>query len=316
MVLVDSCGRPLLNLRIAITSQCNLTCVYCHKEGEEIGSCSKGIASEMKLNEIIKIARISVKLGISRIKITGGEPLVRSDVCEIIQGIAAIPELKDLSMATNGALLKSKAKELKECGLKRVNISLPTLDPITYSRLTNGKIENVLGGIKSAIDSGLNPVKINMVILKNINVTDIPEMINFAKRTGAILQLIELDPINVNEQYYSVFHRFLDDQEKILKKEAIKVDTRPYMHNRRIYRLQDVTVEVVHPIENREFCMHCTRLRVTSSGKLKPCLMKNDNTINIIEPLRKGASDTELERLFLRANQIRVPYNKESLTEV
>jgi cyclic pyranopterin phosphate synthase len=310
MVLVDSCGRPLLNLKIAITSRCNLSCVYCHKEGEEIGSCSKGITDEMKLDEIIRIAKISVRLGISRIKITGGEPLVRSDVCEIIRGIASIPRLKDLSMATNGSLLKLKAKDLKDCGLKRVNISLPTLNSIVYNNLTNGKIENVLSGVKAAIAAGLNPVKLNMVVLRNTNVKDIPEMISFARKTGAILQLIELDPINVNEKYYSAYHRFLDDQEEILKKEAIKVETRPFMHNRRIYRLEKATVEVVHPIENREFCMHCTRLRVTSDGNLKPCLMKNDNTISVIEPLRMGATDKELESLFIRTNQIRVPYNK------
>lgn len=310
MVLVDKCGRPLLNLRVAITSQCNLSCVYCHKEGEEIGSCSKGNTDEMAVNEIVRIAEIAVELGISRIKITGGEPLVRSDVCEIIQGISIIPKVKDLSMATNGTFLDKKAKELKECGLKRLNISLPTLDPKIYSKLTKGKIDNVLSGIKAAMQSGLSPVKINMVILKNINEENIPEMIEYAAQTGAILQLIELDPINVNKQYYSDFHRFLDDVEKNLRKKAIKVKTRPFMQNRRIYRLKNVTVEVVHPIENREFCMHCTRLRVTSTGNLKPCLMKNDNVINIIKPLRKGASDEELKSLFLKANEYRIPYNK------
>ncbi len=310
MVLIDSCGRPLLNLRIAITSRCNLECVYCHKEGEEIGSCSKGIKDEMELDEIIRIAKISVRLGISRIKITGGEPLVRDDVCEIINRISKIHGLKDLSIATNGILLKNKAKELKESGLKRVNISLPTLNPQIYNELTTGKIENVMIGIKAAIAAGLNPVKLNMVVLNGINVKDIPNMVEYARKTGAILQLIELDPINVNKQYYSDYHKVLDDQEESLKKQAFKIDTRRFMHNRKIYRLQNVTVEVVHPIENSEFCMHCTRLRVTSDGKLKPCLMKNDNIINIIAPLRKGATDKELERLFLRANQIRIPYNK------
>lgn len=312
MILIDNCGRPLLNLRISITSKCNLSCDYCHKEGEEIGSCSKGKANELSVNEIVRIAEISVKLGITRIKITGGEPLVRTDIFEIIQGISNIPRLKDLSMATNGTLLYNKAKELKESGLKRVNISLPTLDPIMYKKLTNGEINPVLDGINSAIESKLNPVKLNMVILKNINEQNIPEMIEYAAQTGTILQLIELDPINVNKQYYSDFHRILDDQEKKLGKKAIKVETRPYMHNRKIYRLENVTVEVVHPIENSEFCMHCTRLRVTSSGNLKPCLMKNDNIINIIKPLRNGASDKELESLFVKANEIRAPFYKEN----
>ncbi|NHJ86695.1 GTP 3',8-cyclase MoaA [Candidatus Bathyarchaeota archaeon] len=310
MVLIDNFNRPLLNLRISITSRCNLSCDYCHKEGEEIGSCSRGKANEMKSDEIIRIAKIAVKLGISRIKVTGGEPLIRNDICKIIHGIAVIPGIKDLSMATNGILLELKAKLLKDRGLRRVNISLPTLDPKIYNKLTNGKIENALNGVKSAIAAGLNPVKINMVVLKNTNVKDIPSMIAFAKKTGSILQLIELDPINVNKQYYSTFHEYLDDQEEYLKKEAIKIEKRPYMHNRRIYHLQNVTVEVVHPIENREFCLHCTRLRVTSSGKLKPCLMKNNNTINIIDPLRNGASDKELESLFLSANENRVPFNK------
>ncbi|MBK5133717.1 GTP 3',8-cyclase MoaA, partial [Candidatus Bathyarchaeota archaeon] len=127
-----------------------------------------------------------------------------------------------------------------------------------------------------------------------------------------ILQLIELDPINVNKQYYYDYHKFLDEQEEFLEKKAFKIETRRFMHNRKIYRLQGVTVEVVHPIENSDFCMHCTRLRVTSDGKLKPCLMKNDNTVNILGPLRNGASDQELKELFLEANQMRFPYNKEN----
>ena len=265
----------------------------------------------MSVREIVRIARISVKLGINRIKITGGEPLIRDDICDIIQGISIIHQLKDLSMATNGTLLYKKAKELKECGLKRVNISLPTRDPITYKKLTNGNIDYVLDGINSAIKSGLNPVKLNMVILRNVNEQNISDMIEFATQTGAILQLIELDPINVNKQYYSDFHLFLDDQEEYLRKKAIKIEKRPFMHNRKIYRLKNVTIEVVHPIENSEFCMHCTRLRVTSSGNLKPCLMKNDNIINMIDPLRNGVSDKELERLFIKANKVRIPFYKE-----
>lgn len=312
MVLIDKCGRPLLNLRIAITSKCNLSCAYCHKEGEEISSCSKGKNDEMSVEEIVRIAKIAISLGITKIKITGGEPLVRNDICDIIQGIANIPQLKDLSMTTNGTLLLKKAQELKNSGLKRVNISLPTLNPSIYKKLTNGKIDTVLAGISSSVKSGLNPVKLNMVILKNVNEQNIPEMIEYAAQTGVILQLIELDPINVNEQYYSDFHRFLDDLEADLKKSAIKVETRPFMHNRKIYRLKNVTIEVVHPIENSEFCMHCTRLRVTSNGNLKPCLMKNDNMINIIKPLRKGVSDKELKRLFMKANEIRIPFYKEN----
>jgi cyclic pyranopterin phosphate synthase len=133
---------------------------------------------------------------------------------------------------------------------------------------------------------------------------------DFARQTGIILQLIELDPVNVNSDYFSVYHTFLDDYEEMLRQKALKVETRRFMHNRRIYHLPDVTVEVVHPTENGEFCAHCTRLRVTSDGKLKTCLMRNDNLVDILTPMRKGANDEELKALFMRANQLREPYNK------
>jgi cyclic pyranopterin phosphate synthase len=308
MVLTDNWGRPLLNLRISITQRCNLRCDYCHREGEDC--CARGTAEEMTGDEIARIARVAVGLDISRIKLTGGEPLMRKDLCEIVKSIAAIPSLKDLSLTTNGALLGFQAQELRTCGLRRVNISLPTLKVDVYHKLTDGRIENVLEGVKAAVAAGLYPVKLNMVILNGVNVDAVPEMMEFARQTGTILQLIELDPVNVDYSYFSVYHKFLDEHEEILRQKAVKIETRRFMHNRRIYHLPDVTVEVVHPTENGEFCAHCTRLRVTSDGKLKTCLMRNDNLVDILTPMRQGASDKELKALFMRANQLREPYNK------
>jgi cyclic pyranopterin phosphate synthase len=310
MVLIDSCGRPLLNLRISITQRCNLRCDYCHKEGEEIASCSRGTAEEMTVDEIVRISRIAVGLGIARIKLTGGEPLMRKDLCQIVKGIAAIPGLKDLSITTNGTMLGFQAQELHACGLKRVNISLPTLDPDVYHKLTSGKLENAIEGVKASVTAGFNPVKLNMVILTGVNVDAVNEMMDFARQTGTILQLIELDPVNVNDSYFSVYHKFLDDHELMLRQKSVEVETRRLMHNRHIYHLPDVTVEVVHPIENGEFCAHCTRLRVTSDGKLKTCLMRNDNLVDVLTPIRQGASDEEIEALFIKTNKLREPYNK------
>jgi cyclic pyranopterin phosphate synthase len=310
MVLTDNCGRPLLNLRISITQRCNLRCDYCHKEGEEIAACSKGTAEEMTVEEIVRIARIAVSLGIDRIKLTGGEPLMRKDLCEIVKGIAAIPDLKDLSMTTNGTMLGFQAQELRACGLRRLNISLPTLNAETYNKLTEGRIENALEGVKAAVAAGFYPVKLNMLILNGVNGEAVPEMMEFARQTGTILQLIELDPVNVDGAYFSAYHKFLDEHEEMLRQKAVKIETRRFMHNRHIYHLPDVTVEVVHPIENRDFCMHCTRLRVTSDGKLKPCLMRNDNVVDVLTPMRRGASDEKLKELFMLVNQRREPYNK------
>jgi cyclic pyranopterin phosphate synthase len=308
MVLSDNCGRPLLNLRIAITQRCNLRCDYCHKEGEI--ACTRGSAEEMPVDEIVRIANIAVSLGISRIKLTGGEPLMRKDLCEIIKGISAISDLKDLSMTTNGTMLGFQAQELNACGLRRVNISLPTLNSETFSKLTEGRLEDTLEGVKAAVAAGFCPVKLNMVVLNGVNVEAVPEMMDFARQTGTVLQLIELDPVNVEDAYYRVYHKFLDEYEEMLRQKAVNVETRRFMQNRRIYHLPDVTVEVVHPIENREFCLHCTRLRVTSDGKLKPCLMRNDNLVDLLTPMRRGANDEELKALFTLANQQREPYNK------
>jgi cyclic pyranopterin phosphate synthase len=278
-------------------------------EGEE--KPTENFAEEMTVDEIVRIVRIAVGLGISKVKLTGGEPLMRKDVVEIVKGIAAIPGLSDLSMTTNGTMLASLAKELHANGLKRVNISLPTLNGEVYNKLTGGRLGDVLEGVDAAVEVGLYPVKLNMLILKGVNDDAVPEMITFARETGTILQLIELEPINISSAYYSANHKSLDEYEKLLKQKAVKVETRQYMQSRRIYYLPNVTVEVVHPIENTDFCIRCTRLRVTSDGKLKPCLMRNDNLVDILTPMRNGTKDQELMELFKLTNQKRRPYNKE-----
>jgi cyclic pyranopterin phosphate synthase len=264
----------------------------------------------MTVNEIVHLVRTAVKLGVSRVKLTGGEPLSRKDIVEIVGGISAIPGLADLSATTNGTMLASVAKELRANGLKRVNISLPTLDGEVYNKLTGGRVKDALEGVKAAVEVGFYPVKLNMLVLKGVNDNAIPEMIEFARRTGAVLQLIELEPLNVSEAYYSMHHRSLDEYEDMLKQEAVEVETRRYMQSRRIYHLPEVTVEIVHPVENTDFCKHCTRMRVTSDGKLKPCLMKNDDLVDALALLRNGADDSELIELFKLANLKRQPYNK------
>lgn len=308
MVLLDGYGRPLLNLRIAVTRRCNLRCEYCHMEGEQK---SADVASkEMSAGEIARIVRIAVGLDITKVKLTGGEPLTRRDILGVIEGIASVPGLTDLSMTTNGALLAPVAKRLHASGLKRVNISLPTLNAEKYKELTGGKVEDALEGIKVAVEAGFSPVKLNVLILRCVNDYDFSQMLNFARETGTILQLIELEPVNISVAYYEANHKALDEYENILRQKARRIETRQFMQNRRIYYMPDVKVEVIHPTENAEFCMHCTRLRVTSDGKLKTCLMKNDNLTDILTPMRNGATDQELVALFKLANQKRQPYNE------
>jgi cyclic pyranopterin phosphate synthase len=308
MVLTDTCGRPLLNLRVALTKRCNLHCSYCHGEGEERET--EHFNEEMTSEEITRITRIAVGLGISRVKLTGGEPLMRKDILEIVSRLSAIPGLADLSMTTNGVLLEALADELRENGLKRVNISLPTLDGKIFNELTGGNINDVIDGVNAAVQARLCPVKLNVVILRGVNDEAVPDMIEFAEKTGTVLQLIELEPLNMNDSFYSLNHQSLDPYEKALRQKALTVDTRRFMQNRHVYHLPSVTVETVRPIENTQFCLRCSRLRITSDGKLKPCLMRNDNLVDFITPLRKGASEAELTKLFIKANENREPFNK------
>ncbi|MFB0501892.1 MAG: GTP 3',8-cyclase MoaA [Candidatus Bathyarchaeia archaeon] len=301
----DDHGRPVLNLRVSVTQRCNLRCPYCHREGEVANP-----STEMTKDEIVRIVGVAVGLGISRVKLTGGEPLLRSDISDIVKGIAGLRGLRDLSMTTNGTSLASRAKGLREGGLNRVNISIPSLDAEKYRALMGGNLRDVLRGIRAAVDAELFPVKLNMLVLRNVNDHEIPKMISFAERTSTILQLIELEPLNITASYYKRYHYALDAVEEELKKQARRVVTRGDMQNRRVYFLPRVKIEVVPPIENTEFCLCCTRLRVTSDGWLKPCLMRNDNLVNVLTPLRNGADDEELGRLFLEAVKRREPYYK------
>jgi len=305
-MLFDNCGRPTLNLRISLTQKCNLNCVYCHREGQTVSSASV----EMATDEVVRIARIAVSLGISRIKLTGGEPLLRPDILDIVKSIAELRGLLDLSMTTNGSHLASLARPLRSAGLKRVNVNLPSLDEKTYGVLNNGNLREVLDGVQVAVKAGLYPVKLNMLVLKGINETEIPRMISFARHTETILQLIELEPVNVDDMFFSRYFYSLEDVEGDLRKQALEVKTRGDMQNRHIYFLPKVKVEVVHPIENTEFCVRCTRLRVTSDGKLKPCLMRDDNLVDVLTPMRKGVEDKEIKQLFVMAVKRREPYYK------
>lgn len=292
-MLTDHYGRTVTSLRVSITKKCNLNCIYCHEEGE------KDSDREMSLDTIIKIVKSATGFGIKKVKFTGGEPLMRSDFEDII---AALPELKNVSATTNGVLLSGRAASLADSGLDRVNISLPSLNREHYKSITGSyTLPKVLEGIDAAIDAGLTPVKLNMVLLKGINELEIDDAIRFAAKYdgNVILQLIEaLNFKNIGQLMVDI-----DSIEKMLESKATRTKERQ-MHRRKKYFLDGVEVELVRPIDNSKFCANCNRLRVTSSGKLKTCLMRNDNLIDIDE----GATPEEIKQKLIRAVEIREPY--------
>ncbi|MDI6897325.1 GTP 3',8-cyclase MoaA [Methanocella conradii] len=291
--LVDPYGRKVSSLRISLTQRCNLKCIYCHAEGE------RGFGDEITVDEVARLVRIASKYGVDRVKLTGGEPLLRKDLEDILM---ALPPLKDVSLTTNGTLLAGRAQRLKESGLNRVNISLDSLDGERFDSITRrkGKLESVLEGIEAAIDARLTPVKLNMVYLKGINEDEVERMMGFIRGRPLILQVIELMDFN------GAFERHADVSalERSLKAMADRCVYRE-MHRRAKYFIQGAEVEVVRPIDNSEFCMNCNRLRVTSDFKLKPCLLRNDNLVDM-----RGLSDEELENALKRAVSIREPFFK------
>jgi len=304
-MVVDRFGRPVTSVRISLTQRCNLACVYCHREGEEEAG------EEMTVEEIGRIVEAAASLGISKVKLTGGEPLLREDILDIVSTISSTPGVEEVSMTTNGVLLRDMAVELREAGLVRVNVGLPSLREDAYRRICGrGSPDVVVEGVKAAVESGLNPVKVNMVVLKGLNESEVWEMLRFTSTVGAVLQLIELEyvPGSVDPGVYRELHAPMEPIEEELGRRALEVYVRGDMHNRRRYKLPEGEVEVVKPMHNREFCMHCRRIRVTSDGKLKPCLMRNDNLVDLLGPLRSGAGLGELRRLFKKAISLREPY--------
>lgn len=288
--LVDAYGRKLTGLRMALTPRCNLNCIYCHHEGDLV---SQG---EISAETAVAIARAAAELGMRTLKLTGGEPLMRTDLEDLI---ARMPEGLNISLTTNGTLLAGRAIALAEAGLERVNVSLDSLKPEVYRNITGcrrGDLQRVIDGIAAAQEAGLEPIKLNVVVLRE-NEREIPDLIEFSRQRGLILQLIELLDLKDHNMSGDI-----ERIEKSLQEQAIRVRTRE-LHRRRKYFLDGAEVEVVRPMDNTEFCANCTRLRVTSDGQIKPCLLRCDNLVPV------NTLDSEQIKALLReANARRKPY--------
>ncbi|MHA1917637.1 MAG: GTP 3',8-cyclase MoaA [Candidatus Ranarchaeia archaeon] len=305
----DPFGREIYDLRISVTQRCNQFCIYCHREGQDDVNLIEMTPDEMK-----KITEAAVAVGVKKIKITGGEPLVRKDIVEIVEKISKVQGIQEISMTTNGTLLKDKVAELKEAGLKRVNISLDSLNEKIYSKITKTNFFNkVIKGFFAARKANLTPIKLNMVYLNELNTGELDRVIDFATKNGAIVQIIELVSTTGCEtkSFYQQYHQSLDQLEEKLEKISKKVEVRN-MHSRKKYYLpNNAIIELVGPMHNSTFCNSCHRLRVTSDGKIKPCLLRNDNLVDILTPLRSGASSETLIKLFEEAIGLRAPYFKD-----
>lgn len=304
-VVKDKYERPILSLRITITNRCNENCIYCHHDGMVSSK------DEMTPDEIYKICKIAKKIGVRKIRLSGGDPLVRKDIVEIVEKIASL-DFKDISLTTNGVLLEKYAKDLKDAGLDRINVSLDTLNPDTYKFVTRmDYLNEAKTGILNAVEVGLYPVKINMVIMKNINQNEVKDMFEFCRENNMVLQLIELiESENCDEDKFNAeYHYPLDSIENKLSDMADDVRERKFMQGRKKYYINDGEIEIVRPVDNSKFCANCSRLRITPDGKIKPCLLRNDNLVELISHIRNGESEEKLEEIFIRGIDKREPFN-------
>ncbi len=259
--MMDAAGRKVDHLRISLTSRCNLDCFYCHKEGNQ------DIGDEMSFQQVCYTLREAEKAGIRSIKFTGGEPLLRSDIIDII-GYACSLGFEDIGLTTNGTLLDRYADVLYDAGLRRVNIGCDSLAGILPKNT-----EKLEKGIIAAKSTGLG-VKLNMVVLNGINDKQVDGMIGFCTTHSINLQLIEL--IECENGYERYFYS-LEDWENMLSKRADKVVVRDMQRRKRFF-LGDIFIETVRP--RKEFCKGCNKIRITADGRIRPCLMKSTGIID------------------------------------
>jgi cyclic pyranopterin phosphate synthase len=305
--IIDRFGRPFTIMRISVTHDCNFKCFFCHMEGEDPYS-----RQYLTPEEIGIVAEAASRLGVKRFKITGGEPTLRRDLPDIIREIKLRAGAEDISMTTNGVLLENLAKKLRDSGLDRINISLHTLDDNKFYMITGTRmLSRVLRGIDAAIDAGYRQIKINMVILKNVNEEDVWRLIEIVRERKLVLQLIELHPVGEGRKIFSKYHTFLDELENKLMNVA-RMRIRKELHNRPVYYLEGGgAIEIVRPVRNPLFCAACTRIRLTADGYLKPCLVRSDNLVPIKDILRmnisRGRKVELLVEALLEANSRREP---------
>ena len=295
--ILDSFGRSINYLRISVTDRCNLRCLYCMPpEGVPQMPHSEILSYE----EVRTVVQAAAELGITKIRLTGGESLVRAELPKLIKMLSQIEGIQELSLTTNGTFLKKHALELKQAGLSRVNVSLDTLKADKFRYITRlGKLKDVLEGIEAAKEAGLHPVKINTVVMRGINEDEILDFTRMTYEDGWHVRFIELMPF----KRVADFVPFIELRRHIsllgkLKPCASTTGNGPAMY----YRLAGArgTIGFISPLTELSFCSRCNRMRLTPDGKLRPCLLEEDE-IDLKMPLRNNASMEELKSLILKA---------------
>jgi GTP 3',8-cyclase len=300
MVLTDKFGRAISDLRISITDRCNYKCVYCRTGNDG------ALYPDLPISDYLRMARVLAGLGIKKVRITGGEPLLRKGVVNFVHELAKLQssdgEPLDLAITTNGHLLAEMAQPLKEAGLHRITVSMDAVDPVRFARITRVRdgYDNVLAGIRAARRAGLDPVKVNCVLMRGFNEDQIIPFGMFAREEGVIVRFIEFMPLGEDRVWSPEVVVTLDE---IVSRMAEYRPLHEIQHARsetaRRYQFDDGVGEIgiIAPVSH-PFCGHCSRIRITSDGKIRTCLFSIWDH-DLYGVMRRGASDEEMAE-FIR----------------
>lgn len=299
---VDSFGRSIDYLRISITDRCNERCLYCMPEGYR-GWAQR--PDHLTTAEILELVRVAAGLGFRKFRLTGGEPLVRTDVVDLARGLAAVPGVEVIGLSTNGTRLAGLARPLRAAGVRTVNISLDALDPARYRRITGGNVADVLAGIRAAVAAGFERVKLNVVLLRGLNEAEWWPLVCFGAEHGLPVRFIELMPVSradvLNEAHFVPVTEVmaqLGARDRLVPQPDPRLGHGPAKY----YRLErtGALVGFIGALTNRHFCETCNRVRLTADGKIRPCLGRHGE-VDLRQALRRHASEAELAALLRRA---------------
>jgi len=313
--LVDGMGRTIVNLRISVTDRCNFRCTYCMPaDNVEFMPRDKLLTFE----EITRIARIGAGMGIKRLRLTGGEPLMRKDLPTLISMLTQIEGIDDVAMTTNAFFLKEHAKALKEAGLKRLNISLDALDPEKFRDVNRRDcLKEVLEGMRVSAEVGFKSIKVNAVAMKNFSETEIMRLIEMGRSDGFEIRFIEFMPLDSDQMWERdkvLFgHEILDIIRK--KYELIPIENSLEIGPASEYNFADGKgrIGIITAVSN-PFCDHCNRIRMTANGKLRTCLFSTDET-DLKELIRGNASDEDIVKAIKDAVLVKEPGHKINLDD-
>ncbi|MCS5591716.1 MAG: GTP 3',8-cyclase MoaA [Gammaproteobacteria bacterium] len=301
--LIDPFNRQITYLRVSVTDHCNYRCHYCRDEDHQTHTRRTEILS---FEEIVKIVRLFAELGVTKVRLTGGEPLLRKDILDLTKMLGQIPGLADIPLSTNAHLLPGKAKELKEHGINRLNISLDTLDPQRHKDITRGgDLETVINGIDKAIEVGMKPIKLNMVVMKGINEDEIEAMVEFAIGRSLDIRFIETMPIGLAgieavDRHYSeaeILSRIQKRYGNKLIAKAPKQTDGPA--KALLIEGTNTHVATISAVSNH-FCGTCNRVRLTAKGDLVLCLGQEDS-VSLRDAIRSNKTDDEIKALIVDA---------------